>query len=374
MKCIYIVCWCVLCATAVLADDQFVYTNDETAPNEVSAARINLDGSLTQIPGSPFATGGNGGGGWVQGLAIATVGRNSYLYAENGGDGTISGFKIDLLTGNLRLVPGSPFAAGGTTGNYSLTVDPKNEFLFAANRRTTVIHVYAIFPRTGSLREVPGSPFEANANLNGLKVSANRRFLITGGNSNSAVEVFDISSHGALTPVAGSPFPASGTVSAVETNCASNLAFAVSNSTNLIDAYSLAEDGSLTPVPGSPFSNGASGSGPNSFDLVLSPNNRFLFATDSFSSAVSSFEVGKDGSLSPVVGSPFYAGGWVSGTAVTRAGRFLYSVGFADASVGGQSIGPDGTLKLLPGGFGTGAISTAGEMNTVVTFPPPSCN
>jgi 6-phosphogluconolactonase (cycloisomerase 2 family) len=273
----------------------------------------------------------------------------------------------------VRPVPRSPFLADGIAGNYSLAVSPSNRFLFAASDATTLIHVYAISQTNGSLVEVAGSPFQSNANLEGLKVTANGRFLIAGGQSNSTVEVFSISQAGALSEVQGSPFPASGTVSAVETNCASNQVFAVSNSTNLVDAYALSAAGALSPAPGSPFSNGASGNGPNSFDLVLSPTNHFLFTTDSFTDAISSFTVAPDAALTPVAGSPFYASSWSSGTAITRAGDYLYAVDFSDAAVMGEHVDSDGSLTPAPGPFNTGAISTVGEMNTVITFPPPVC-
>lgn len=373
MKHVYVVCLTLLLATAAVAQNQFVYTNDETAPNGISAAQVQADGSLVQIAGSPFATGGNGGGGWVEGLATASVGKKSFLYIDNGGDGTISGMRIDPATGALRPVPRSPFVADGIAGNYALAVSPNNHFLFASSDATTLIHAYAISPDNGSLLEVEGSPFQASANLDGLKVTANGRFLIAGGESNSAVGIFSISQTGTLTQVPGSPFPASGTVSAVQGNCASNLVFAVSNSTNLVDAYSQAGNGTLTPAPGSPFSNGATGNGPNSFDLVLSPDNHFLFTTDSFSSDITSFAVAVDGSLSQVAGSPFYVGPWTSGTAVTRTGNFLYAVDFVDAAVIGEHINADGSLTAAPGPFNTGAISNVGEMNTVITFPPPAC-
>src|ERR1700674_5283500 len=108
MKFAYVVCLSLVLTAVAVAQNQFVYTNDETAPNTVSAAQIQADGSLTQIAGSPFATGGNGGGGWVEGLAIASAGKNSYLYAENGGDGTISGLKINrIVTASSTIaIPG----------------------------------------------------------------------------------------------------------------------------------------------------------------------------------------------------------------------------------------------------------------------------
>ncbi len=136
----------------------------------------------------------------------------------------------------------------------------------------------------------------------------------------------------------------------------------------------MSSTGALTPVPGSPFYNGATGSGPNSFDLALSPNNKFLFTTDSFSTDITSFAVAADGALAQVAGSPFYTSGWLGGTAITAKGDFLYSVSFADGTLDGHAIHADGTLTAVPGTpFGPGQISTGGEANSVITFPSPVC-
>jgi 6-phosphogluconolactonase (cycloisomerase 2 family) len=150
--------------------------------------------------------------------------------------------------------------------------------------------------------------------------------------------------------------------------------FEVNDSTNLVDVFALSRDGSLTPVPGSPFSNGASGSGPNSFDLALSPNSKFLLTTDSFSDGISSFGVPPDGALSLVTGSPFDTNGWVGGTTITDKGDFLYSVGFSSGTIDGRSIGANGVLTAVPGTpFGPGSFSSGGEANSVIAYPPPAC-
>jgi hypothetical protein len=62
---------------------------------------VNSDGSLTQILGSPFATGDNGQNGTPFSLAVTTLKEKNYLYAANGADGTISGFRINPTTGKM---------------------------------------------------------------------------------------------------------------------------------------------------------------------------------------------------------------------------------------------------------------------------------
>jgi len=205
-------------------------------------------------------------------------------------------------------------------------------------------------------------------------VTANGKFLLAAGQTNNAVEVFTIDADGTIAQVAGSPFAANSSVSDVRSNCASNRVFTADNGSDLIDAYAMSSTGTLTPVPGSPFYNGATGSGPNSFDLALSPNGKFLFTTDSFSTGVTPFAVAADGALTPVPGSPFLTNSWLGGTAITAKGDFLYAIDFASGNVVGNTIHPDGTLTTIPGSpFGPGANSFGGEVNSVITFPPPAC-
>ncbi len=56
-----------VCAANVWAQNQFVYTNNDPLPTElpntVSGFSMAESGVLTQVSGSPFDTGGLGGGG-----------------------------------------------------------------------------------------------------------------------------------------------------------------------------------------------------------------------------------------------------------------------------------------------------------------------
>lgn len=355
----------------VYSDDNVSIGNDTSSVNTVSAFSVAANGSLSLIAGSPFTTGGSGGGNNIdpEEIAIATLPGTSYLYAANDGSGTIAAFRVNAVTGYLMRVHGSPFMADGAPGgDYSLAVSPNGKFLFATEENVTVIHVYSINATTGALTEISSSPFQTGASNQGLNVTANGKFLIVGEGAAAAVAVYTIASNGTLTAVSGSPFAASAAPLNIQSNCAGNLAF-VAETTPLIDVYSIGSDGALTPVPGEPFSNGTQDTNGG---LALSPNNDFLFVSDTFSNDLSSLAVGSDGTLSGVSGSPFSTSSWTGGMAVTKSGKFLYTSLFTVAEVDARAIDAKGQLAPVPGTpFSTGQSQTG--VPTVITFPPPAC-
>jgi len=257
-------------------------------------------------------------------------------------------------------------------GPYDMAVSPDNRFLFVTNGGNTVIHVYAIALATGKLSEIEGSSFVNSAYLSGLWVTAKGRFLLGASSSINAILVFAVDSSGAITQVPGSPFAANSIVSDVRSNCANDRVFDADNGSDLIDTYTISSSGTLTPVPGSPFYNGATGDGPNSIDLAITPNGRFLYTTDSFADGFSLFAIAADGALSLVPGSPFEDFGALGGMTITDQGDYLYSVAFETATVVAEAVQSDGTLTFV-GGYTDGQISGGGEPNSVIAYPPPVC-
>jgi 6-phosphogluconolactonase len=373
MRKAYFVCPLLLFAITAFAQNNFVYTNDNFSPNTVSVFKVSPNnGALTLIPGSPFLTGGNGGAHDVgpQTITTATLGSKSFLYAANAGSGTISAFSIDPRAGNLTAVPGSPFtvAAANSGNTLSLGASPDGHFLFEVDESSTLIHTFSI-SSTGAIAEAAGSPFDTGAFPEGVKVTANGRYLLVGLKTMDAVGVYAIA-NGALTPVFGSPFLTNGAAAAVDSNCASSRVFVASAGSDLVDAFVMAADGSLTPVAGSPFPSG----GTSTINaLTLIPSNQNLLTSDVFDSAVSSLAVRHDGSLQPVPGSPFPATDWVGSIATTRSGKFVYTSLFTRAAVDGWKILDDGTLRPVPGRpFSTGQAGAG--VQALTTFPAPSCS
>ena len=88
-----------------------LYVNDNTATeNTIAGFDRHADGTLTPIPGSPFATGGAGTGAGIgsQG-ALQESADGRFLLAVDAGSGQISVLRIDPR-GRLRPV-GTPVAS-----------------------------------------------------------------------------------------------------------------------------------------------------------------------------------------------------------------------------------------------------------------------
>jgi len=126
-----------------------------------------------------------------------------------------------------------------------------------------------------------------------------------------------------------------------------------------ISAYSVAADGSLSPVAGSAF---AAGGGPQA--VAVSPDGTRLYAANKDSGNVSAYSVAADGSLSQIAGSPFAAGVHPRAVAVSPDGTHLYVanrqnfVNPGDVSV--YSIAADGSLSEVAGSPFTAGLAAYG--------------
>ena len=169
-------------------------------------------GRLTQVPGSPFATGPRT---YPRSVAFSPDGR--LLATANTDGNSVSVFSVEPA-GRLTAVPGSPFAIGGRGADpVSVAFSPLGGLVATANLLGNTVSVLAVRPG-GALTQVSGSPFAAvgGSYLESVAFSPNGRLLATADSnqatfrSTGAVSVFAIGSHGALTQVPGSPFPTTG--------------------------------------------------------------------------------------------------------------------------------------------------------------------
>jgi hypothetical protein len=256
--CIALLCCSVCVTTWAQGTGNFVYTDDDAISNTVSAFSVSSTGALTEIVGSPFATGGVGSKGGYYAADRATIRTiGNFLYVSNSASGDVSALTINPQTGSLALVSGSPFPAGGSASGYgiSLAVTPNNNFLIAANAVSNTIWVFTV-NSNGSLSPITGSPFYTISSPDGIKVSPNGSFLAVALPSTSAVEMFAINTTtGALTEIGSFPSGAGQELSGIDINSASTLLFAgeANQSETIVDVYDISTDGVLTPITGSPF-------------------------------------------------------------------------------------------------------------------------
>ena len=84
--------------------------------------------------------------------------------------------------------------------------------------------------------------------------------------------------------------------------------------------------------------------------MAVAPSGKFLYVANFGSNNVSAYDIGPNGALTPVSGSPFAARGVGSASvAVDAMTKFAYVVNIDSNDISAYSIGSNGALKLLPG-------------------------
>lgn len=191
---------------------RFLYASN-FFPQGVVGFSVGANGVLTDIPGGPFILPGIGG----PPVEMAIDPSGKFLYASNSFDASasgglnISGFTIDPQTGTLTSMPGSPFATQGNSQPHGIKVDPSGKFLYVALSNSNSVAAFAIDATTGALTTVAGSPFAtASAQFTQtyeLTIAPSGKFLYAFNFNGNTVAAFTIDPNsGALTTVAGSPF------------------------------------------------------------------------------------------------------------------------------------------------------------------------
>jgi Domain of unknown function DUF11/MBG domain (YGX type)/Ubiquitin-activating enzyme E1 FCCH domain/Lactonase, 7-bladed beta-propeller len=346
----------------------FVYVNNQGVDNSVVAFSVSSNGSLSEITGSPYSTGGAGATASCYGAdRIVVSAAGNLLFVSNGGDQTISVFSINPATGALTLGPGSPFASGLTLdacNAISLAATPDGKYLMASsNGQVKTFNVAA----NGVLTPAASTTNCCSPNI-GMKISSNGQLLALS-NENS-VSMYIINADGSLTAAAGSPFPRTGTglISGLDFSCAADRLYgsevSFGNSV-ILDAWTVDPAGVLTPVAKSPFT----AAGTDASTIAMSADNSFVFVNNQLSTKLNSFSLNADGSLTSVgsfggVGTVHVPGG----LAVDASGNFLF---VADDTFGVASYRISATGGLSSAG--DVAINRVGTIQGLAAYPPKSC-
>ncbi len=176
----------------------FLYVNNNmSGANSVSVLEIDaLTGALTQIAGSPFATGGVG---WFNQNNDSLTFCGGYLYATNSrfDDNTVSGFSITGGSGVPVPVAGSPFATGNTPNGTACSAD--GDRLYVANYAADSISIFDINAATGALSLNAASPYAlvpGSESPYDLEIDASGLLLFVTNNHTSNVDVYDIAPDG----------------------------------------------------------------------------------------------------------------------------------------------------------------------------------
>lgn len=330
-----------------------VYVNDNTAPtNTVAAFARHADGTLTALPGSPFAVGGAGPGhGLASQGAIALADGGRYLLAVDAGSNQISVARV-APDGSLRAVPGGTVGSGGSAPD---SIAVHGDLVYVANAGSLDSN-YTGFVLTpaGRLRPLSGStvtvasnaaPGDVFFNPTGTKLVA----TLVG---TSQIDSLVVGDNGLLTRAPGSPYTAQGLgpfgSQFSPTDPAQLFVTNAHNGTGLgsVSAFNDAADGTLSSIGSSPFADQQTAP----CWLVVNPDGQHLYAINTASGSVSSYAIAADGSLTLLTSTPIGNGG--GGNAIddgiTPDGRWLYVDEGATHAVGEFSVN-GGTVTELTG-------------------------
>lgn len=198
----------------------YVSTNDPASGrNAMLAYRRAADGSLTPLPGSPFLMGGTGVSNPAQldgpdddDQNIIVSSDHRFLYSVNSGSNSIAAFRINS-DGTLVTVAGSPFPSGGIE---PVSVGLSAGRLYVVNKnqdpgqtQTADGANYTVFQVNpdGSLTMLPSSTVTApkDASSSQALITHDGKYLIDAQEGTAVLRAFKIGANGLLTDAPGSP-------------------------------------------------------------------------------------------------------------------------------------------------------------------------
>lgn len=285
--------------TPAAAHGTFVYF--DSGSSQVIGYRLNPDGTLTPLAGSPFAING--------GLAAA----GNFLAVSS--LSTVSTYLVDASTGSLTLS-----GTGAVNGNFAIAADSKNVYVAGNIPANTSTGIYGFaLAANGTLTPLAGSPYVFTGACDLCDVpfalTLNNNVLIQGGTGFHGV--------GDFTTYARSAGGVLGKAQILGTDAEERVAIQhpggnFSYALN-IDDSSLSEftiDATGKPTPGAQLFTGTGQ------DLTVDNTGRFLLVVDN-AGVVHIFTIDPAAGSMSQIGTSEAAGNGASGIAMDPSGRFV---------------------------------------------------
>jgi 6-phosphogluconolactonase len=291
----------------------------------------------------------------------AAAGKGAVYTSSN----SASGNRVLALdrSGSGALSPAGSFATGGTgTGSGlgsqgALALSSGGRVLYAVNAGSDSISTFRVRPHGLKLTDLASSGGDQPISL-----TVHRGLLYVLNAGSGTITGFTRAHNGELTPLAGSTEPIGGSGPAqVEFSNDGRDLVVTNKDTNTIDTFVVGSDG----TPGPAQSQASEGDTPFGFDF---DKRGHLIVSEAFggavgASAVSSYSLDSSGllnTISPSVPDNEAAACWI---ALTKNGRFAFTTNTGSGSISSYSLGRDGSLGLLEQiAANTGAGSTPTDM------------
>src|SRR5580658_5731827 len=324
----------------------FVMTN-AVDKNEVIAYRRASSGTLQEA--GRFTTGGRGSGGNNDPLesqgSLTLSQDHTLLFAVNAGSGEISVFRVhgaDLSLADKKLSGGSEPNAVAQNGHLVYVLNTGGSSSVAGFQ----------VKDDGTLHPIPNSVSFLSTNTSGaasLALSPNGRVLLVTERLTNNIDAFAVHSDGTLSPIVINPsagpglfsvtFAPNGTALAVETGPAGG------QNASAISSYAVASNGTLTPISTSVPTLGAA-----TCWNAVTPNGEWVYTSNAGTSTISGFTIAANGTLTALPGTVVGTnptGATNLDIAISADGKFLYSLDSEIGMISIFGIQSDGTLSNL---------------------------
>jgi len=342
----------------------FVMTN-AADKNEIVAYKRAADGSLQE--GLSFPTGGRGSGGVTDPLgsqgSLTLSQDHSLLFAVNAGSGDISVFQVHGAV--LSLL--NKVACGGSEP-VAVAQYGKLVYVVNAGGASSVVGFY--LDKSGKLKPIADSIAylsSGNSGAASVSFSPDGQFLLVTEKLTNNIDAFHVQIDGTLAPIVVNPsagpgafavrFALNGAALVAETGPAGG------HNASAISSYALLANGTLSPISNSVPTLAAA-----TCWHAVTPNGSFVYTSNAGSSTISGFAISAAGALTPLAGTVVGTnptGSTNLDIAISSDGEFLYTLDSGTGSISIFGINQDGSLTNLGD---AGGLSAAAGFNGIAAF------
>jgi 6-phosphogluconolactonase len=330
-------------AMASSGGDVYTLTNSP-AGNAVRAFDRAGDGTLA--PAGEFPTGGNGtGGGLGNQGAVALEGRR--LFAVNPGSDSVSVFEV--TPAGLTLLDTE--ASGG---DQPISLTFHGDLLYVLNAGGSGNISGLTVSRSGDLAPLARSTRPLSGDATGpaqVSFDPHGELLVVTEKDTNLIDTYEVGRSGrpgVIEPQASAGATPFGFAFDPRGHLIVSEAFGSAADESAVSSYDVV-DGLIEPITAS-----AGTTETAACWIVVTPNGRFAYTTNTGSGSISGYRVGRDGTLSllDADGVTGTTGPGPIDMALTRGGRFLYSLNSGDETISGFRVGSDGSLTPIGGSSG----------------------
>ena len=328
---------------------------------------IGSNGALTPIAGSPFTVNN------PQAIAVVPSGKFAYLVNGNllayaiGSNGALTligtyaagnffrSFFFDASRPELSATdprlqfqfPRQDHGNGGGEG-YRVITDPLGKFVYVTSALSENGQIYGFsIGSDGALTPVPGSPIAVGKRARILAIEPGREFMYISNDifwtKREALSVYGIGVDGALAALPRIRLPLDLPTFAAAPGPNGKFLYGLTGFHD-ISAFNVGDEGALTPLPGSPLRAGRTPT-----FLTVDPTGTHVYLAHSDGCYISAYSIASDGALTLIPGSNVATGGSPGAIAVDPTGQFVYVANTASSSISAYRTGSNGVLTPIPG-------------------------